>query len=59
VRLNPEVRSALAEPEIRDRLLADGIEPGDLDADAFTQFFRAEIERWAPLARAAKTTAAK
>ena len=59
VRLNAEVRSALAEPEIRNRLLADGIEPGDLDADAFTQFFRAEIERWAPLARAAKTTAAK
>ena len=61
VRLNAEVRAALAQPEIYKRLLADGIgiEPRDLDADAFTEFFRAEIERWAPLARAAKMSASK
>ncbi len=59
VRLNAEVRAALAEPDIRKRLLADGIEPGDLDADAFTAFFRAEIDRWAPLARAAAADRAK
>ena len=59
VRLNAEVRAALAEPDIRKRLLADGIEPGDLDAAAFTAFFRAEIDRWAPRARAAAKTPAK
>ena len=61
VRLNAEVRAALAQPEIHNRLLADGIgiEPRDLDAEAFTEFFRAEIERWAPLARAAKISASK
>jgi len=59
LRLNAEVRSALAEPEVRERLLAEGIDPGNLDADAFTEFFRAEIERWAPLARAARVSAPK
>lgn len=59
VRLNAEVRAALADSDIRDRLLADGIEPGNLDSDAFTEFVRAEIDRWSPLAQAVKTTAAK
>jgi tripartite-type tricarboxylate transporter receptor subunit TctC len=60
-RLNAEVRAALAQPEIYNRLLADGIgiEPRDLDPDGFTRFFQAEIERWAPLAREAKTGASK
>lgn len=60
-RLNAEVRAALAQPEIYNRLLADGIgiEPRDLDPEAFTRFFHAEIERWAPLARAAKMSASK
>ena len=53
-KLNAEVRAAVAIPEVRERLMADGIEPGDLDVDAFTEFFRAEIARWAPLARAVK-----
>lgn len=59
VRLNAEVRAALKHPDIYNRLLAEGIgiEPRDLDADRFTEFFRAEIERWAPLARAAKSDA--
>ena len=59
LRLNAAVRAALAEPEVREQLLADGIEPGNLDADAFTEFFRAEIERWAPLARAVRVSTPK
>ena len=58
-KLNAEVRAALAEPDVHNRLTADGIEPGNLDPDAFTDFFRAEIERWAPLARAAKVSGVK
>ncbi len=53
-RLNGLVRNALAQPDIRSKLVADGIEPGDLDAEGFTQFFRAEIARWTPVARASK-----
>jgi tripartite-type tricarboxylate transporter receptor subunit TctC len=50
-RLNAETRNALHLPDVRERLAADGIEPNNLDADAFTAFVRAEIERWAPIAR--------
>lgn len=57
-RLNAQVRNALAQPDIRAILLADGIEADDLDAEDFTQFFRAEIARWSPLARAAKEAGA-
>ncbi|MGH8681357.1 MAG: Bug family tripartite tricarboxylate transporter substrate binding protein [Burkholderiales bacterium] len=53
-KLNAEVRDILKLPEIRQRLQSDGIEPNELDAAAFTAFVRAEIERWAPLAKAVK-----
>jgi len=53
-RLNAAVRASLQEPEVRDRLRAEGSEPNELDAAGFTEFIRAEIRRWAPLARAAK-----
>ncbi len=53
--INLETRRALRAPKIRERLLAEGIEPGDLDAAAFTQYVRSEIARWTPLAKAAQT----
>ncbi len=53
-RLNIEVRAALAAPDVRERLAGDGIEPNDLDPNAFTQFMRAEIAKWAPVAKAMK-----
>ena len=52
--LNAAVRESLATPELRERLGAEGIEPNDLDANGYTQFVRAEVARWAPVARAAK-----
>ena len=51
VKLNAEVRAAMANPEVLDKLAADAIEPNNLDPDGFTQFFRAEIARWTPIAR--------
>ena len=51
VKLNKEVRAAMAKPEVRDKLAADAIEPSDLDPDGFSQFFRSEIARWTPIAR--------
>ena len=52
--LNAAVRASLLEPDVRDRLRDEGSEPNDLDAAGYTDFIRAEIRRWAPLARAAK-----
>jgi tripartite-type tricarboxylate transporter receptor subunit TctC len=52
VKLNAEVRRILQLPDVRERLRPEGIEPGTLDAPAFTEFVAAEITRWAPLVRA-------
>jgi tripartite-type tricarboxylate transporter receptor subunit TctC len=52
--INLETRKALATQRFRERVAAEGLEPNDLDAAAFTQFVRAELERWTPLARAAQ-----
>jgi tripartite-type tricarboxylate transporter receptor subunit TctC len=53
-RLNAEVRALLLLPDVRERLRPEGIEPNDLDPAQFTEFVRAEIARWTPLARALK-----
>ena len=53
-KLNAEVRDILKLPDVRQRLQGDGVEPNDLDAAAFTEFVRAEMVRWAPLARAVR-----
>ena len=53
-RLNAAVRASLLEPDVRDRLRAEGSEPNDLDPAAYADFIRAEIRRWTPLARTAK-----
>jgi len=53
-KLNAEVRAILQLPDVRERLQPEGIEPNDLDAAAFAEFVRAEIARWAPLAKAMK-----
>jgi tripartite-type tricarboxylate transporter receptor subunit TctC len=50
-RLNAVVRESMNDPAIRPKLAAEAIEPGELDADAFTRFFRTEIARWTPIAR--------
>jgi tripartite-type tricarboxylate transporter receptor subunit TctC len=51
-RLNAEVRRALQAPDVRERLRPEGIEPGDLDPQQFTDFVAAELKRWAPVVRA-------
>ena len=51
-RLNSDVRRALHAPDVRARLRPDGIEAGDLDPRAFTDFVAAELKRWAPVVRA-------
>lgn len=51
-RLNLEVRRTMQSPEVRERLRHEGIEPGNLDPQAFTAFFAAEIKRWVPMVKA-------
>lgn len=50
-KLNAEVRAAMRKPEVLEKLTADAIEPNDLDPNGFAEFIRAEIARWAPIAR--------
>ena len=51
-RLNGEVRRVLQLPDVRARLRPEGIEPGNLDPKAFTEFVAAEVKRWAPVVKA-------
>lgn len=48
-KLNAEVRKGLQSPVIREQLAREGMETQDMDADAFNQFFKSEIDRWSPL----------
>ena len=51
-RLNSEIRRVLQLPDTRERLRSEGIDPGTLDAKAFSAFVAAEIERWSPVVKA-------
>jgi tripartite-type tricarboxylate transporter receptor subunit TctC len=50
-RLNAEVVKALHAPDIQARLRKEAIDTKSLDASAFTEFFKAEAQRWTPLAK--------
>lgn len=52
--INAETRRAINSARWRERVASEGFEPNDLDAAAFTQFVKSEIERWTPLAKAAQ-----
>jgi tripartite-type tricarboxylate transporter receptor subunit TctC len=53
-RLNKATAQVLQMPEVRDRLLADGVEIRPMTSTEFTSFVGREIEKWGPLARAAR-----
>ena len=50
--LNTEVRRAMQQPGVKQRLRPEGIEPGDLDPQAFASFVAQEVKRWAPIVKA-------
>ena len=56
-RLNGEVRKALEQPDVRERLRPDGIMPNQLDAKAFSAFMAEELKRWSPIVRASGAAA--
>jgi len=52
-RLNVEIQKAMHSAEIRETIKSEYIEPNTLDAAGFTEYFRREIDRWAPVIKAA------
>src|SRR5262247_1729347 len=50
-RVNAEVVKILQAPELQARFEREAIDTKTLDAGAFTAYFKAEAERWTPLAR--------
>jgi tripartite-type tricarboxylate transporter receptor subunit TctC len=50
-RLNGAVRNALHQPDVRERLRRESIEPNDMTPSQFTEFVRAEQARWTPVMR--------
>jgi tripartite-type tricarboxylate transporter receptor subunit TctC len=46
-RLNSSIRAILETPEVRDRLLAAGLEPAPNTPEEFSELIRGEIARWA------------
>jgi tripartite-type tricarboxylate transporter receptor subunit TctC len=54
MRLNEHIVSILAQPDIVQRLAAQGAEARGTTPDEFTRFMRAESERLARVIRAAK-----
>jgi len=51
-KLNGEVIKALAQPDIRQRLARDAIDPEPFDPAAFVRFIEAETKIWTPIAKA-------
>jgi tripartite-type tricarboxylate transporter receptor subunit TctC len=52
-RLNSEVTKALQSAEVRGRLQAQGAEPMPGTAEAFAEFMRQEMAKWAPVVKQA------
>ena len=52
-KIHTETAKALTDPALRERIAAQGAEPGGIPPEAFAQFIRDETKRWGELARAA------
>ncbi len=52
-KLNAEIVSILKLPEVRDRLLADGLEPVGNTPEQFGAFIKSEIDKWGKVITAA------
>jgi tripartite-type tricarboxylate transporter receptor subunit TctC len=52
-RLNAEINKALSAPELTEHLRMEGAEAIGGTPEEFRTFFRGEIERWAPVVKAA------
>jgi len=50
--LNETLGAALSQPDLREKLAIEALEPNPMGAAKFGEFLRADIERWTQLARA-------
>ena len=53
LRLHSEIARALAAPDIKTRMAAMGAEVSGIGPDAFREFWRKEIPKWAEVVKAA------
>lgn len=53
LRLNAEVQKAMRTSEVRKVMQQEFVEPNSLDPAGFTDYFKDEIARWAPVVKAA------
>ena len=53
-KINGEIERILAKPEVRDRLSADGAQPGGGPPERFGAFIKAEITKWAKVVKGIK-----
>jgi tripartite-type tricarboxylate transporter receptor subunit TctC len=52
MRLNAEMTKALARPDVREKLAADGAIPVGNTPEEFGALIKSEIARWAPVVKA-------
>ena len=52
-KLNGEINRALAAPDVRERLLAQGADPAPQSPEAFAAFMQQEMAKWAPVVKQA------
>ena len=50
-RLNDEINALLENPELRERLSSEALEPMPMTPAAFGQYIRDDIARWTKLAK--------
>lgn len=50
--LNETLGAALSQPDLREKLAIEALEPNPMSATKFGEFLRADIERWTQLAKA-------
>lgn len=51
-RLNAEILKVLQQPDVKERLAAEGAEPGRMKPEQFAAHIKSEIARWAPVIKA-------
>jgi len=51
-RLNEEINKLLANPELRERLSSEALEPMPMSPEQFGQYMRDDIDKWSRLAKA-------
>ncbi len=52
-KISADINKALQQPEMRQRMAENGMEPAGNTPEQFDAFIRSEIEKWAPIVKAA------